>query len=604
LTGALLALLLAAPAAADDYALPAPPPGRRVDYSAERVDYDVEKAMIHLSTGVVLRESTWTVKGQDIWLDVDRRIATSDGPVILVSSAGALSGAAGEFDFADHTGTMFDASGGSGDWRIRGPRADLSEDGRAAYRDANFTSCDRLPPDYHFHATSVVIVPHSALSAWNVLFYLGDIPIFYFPYFYEDLSPEHLLRWKLQPGYDKRNGPFVKSTLATPLGHGFSSRLYADYYGKQGPGAGGELNYRDPQDKASGGGIYGYDVDQTVNGQDRWTLIGSDYQALRSSTSFQGRLQLQSDPNFNNDYVRSNAYAVPPELVNNAAIDRRFDGFAARVIYARDDVLSSTGTVLNESGVRYVRNTEDLPRLEFQTESLDVLGLPWLNAFNGYADNNYDMSRGFTQKSASAQWEATQGFRLGRGVTFTPRTDVSETGYDRFDDYISIPSTTTYTNVSVARWTTTGDLRFNTRLGNVDARQTYTQRLLPDEISRDVAANDHGVEQNDFQLSDLWLVTPSLWTRLSSGFTLQTYNDHALQTKNRFEPVVGEATWTPNERLTGVLRGDYKPDSGMRSVIADFSYADGSKPSIGGGLEHNLADPANYYASFNFTVAP
>ena len=604
MTGALLALLLARPAAAADYALPEPPPGRRIDYSAERAEYDADKSMIHLSTAVVVRESTWTVKGDDLWIDVDRRLVTSDGPVIIEGREGAMYGKAGEFNLDAHTGTLFDAAGGMGDWRIRGPRAELKEGGGADYQKADFTSCDVVPPHYHFHAASMTIVPRSRISAWNVLFYLGDVPIFYFPYFYHDLSPEHLLRWKVSPGYDKRNGVFVKSTLVTALGGGFSSKLYADYYGKEGPGFGGELNFRDPKDKESGGGIYGYNVDQTGGGGDRWSLIGSDYQALRSSVSFQGRLQLQSDPNFNNDYVRSSAYTVPPELVNSAAVNKRVDGFAARVLYSRDDILNSTGTVLGVGGVQYVRNTESLPRLEFQTESLDVLSLPWLNSFSGYADNNYDMNRGYTQKSASGQWEATKGFNLGRGFTLTPKTDLSETGYDRYDDYILAPTTATFTNVSVARWTTAGDLRWNTRFGNLDARQTYSQRLQPDSISRDLGANDHGVEQNDFSVSDLWLATPSLWTRLAAGYNFATYNDHALRPKDRIEPVVGEATWTPNANLTGALRGDYQFDRGLRALIAYFSYGAGSGPQIGAGFEHNLSDPQNYYQSFNFAVSP
>ncbi len=606
MTAALLALLLCAPAAAAaDYALPAPPPGRRVDYSAERVDYDADSGMIHLSTGVVVRESTWTVKGDDVRLDVNRRLVTSDGPVILEGKGGAMYGNAGEFDLGDHTGTMFDASGGYGEWRIHGPRAALNADCGAAFSDADFTSCDLKVPHYHFHGTSVTVVPHSALSAWNVLFYLGDYPLFYFPYFYYDISPEHLVRWKFQPGDDARNGAFVKSTLATPLGKGFSDKLYVDEYSKQGPGVGGELNYQDPHDKASAGGIYGYNVDELAGGGlDRWTLVGSDYQNLGSSTSFQGRLQLQSDPNVNNDYVRSSAFTVPQELVNSAAINHRFDHFAARVVYSRDDILNSTGAVLDQAGVRYIRNTEDLPSVQFQTESLDVLGLPWLNSFSGALDNNYDLIRGYTQKSATGQWEATRAFNLGRGVTFTPRTDLSESAYNRLDEYANSASTISYADAAVTRWTTTGDVRWNSSFGNIDARQTYTEREAPNGLGRDFSANDRGIEQNDFQVSDLWLMTPTLWTRLTGGYTFQNYNDHTLDTKERFEPVQAEATWTPTDKLVSAFRTDYLPYSGLQALIAYFSYGDGSGPTLGGNFEHNQADPENYYETFNFAVSP
>lgn len=232
------------------------------------------------------------------------------------------------------------------------------------------------------------------------------------------------------------------------------------------------------------------------------------------------------------------------------------------------------------------------------------MDLPWLNTYNGYADNNYDLSRGYTQKSASAQWEATRGFRLFRGVTFTPKTDVSETGYDRFDEFVVNPTTAAYRGVGVTRWSTSGDLRIHTWVGNIDAVGTYTERLQPNGSTQDTGANDHGVEQNDIQLADTWLVTPHLWTKLSTGYTDQTYNDHSLSRRDRVEPIVAAATWTPNAKTVAVVRDDYLVSEGNRSVIADFSYGGSTGPAFGAGYQYNLANSANHYASMNFSWAP
>jgi len=175
LTGLVAVLLLAGAAAAEDHPLPEPPPGRRIDYSAERVEYDADARTLHLSTGVVVKESTWTVKGRDVWIDLDRRVATSRSPILIESPAGALYGDSGEFDLASHTARLFGTAGAAGEWTIRGREAELYPDKSGVYRGADFTSCDAKPPHYHFHATRVALAPKSRLSAWNVLFYLGDV---------------------------------------------------------------------------------------------------------------------------------------------------------------------------------------------------------------------------------------------------------------------------------------------------------------------------------------------------------------------------------------------------------------------------------------------
>ena len=183
-----------------------------------------------------------------------------------------------------------------------------------------------------------------------MLFYLGDVPVFYLPILYKTLSPRHYLRWKSQPGFDHRNGPFLKNTLTTDHGDTVYSKLYADYYMKQGAGWGGELHRREGEN--SRGALFGYTIKETSStGDRRWALLGQQYHAITSSDSFQARLQLQSDSEFNNNYARSSTFRVTNELVNGAAFTHRFSQATARLSYARLD----TATVDRR---RFVKDTE------------------------------------------------------------------------------------------------------------------------------------------------------------------------------------------------------------------------------------------------------
>lgn len=590
--------MLAAPAAAaEDYALPPPPVGRHADYSADKAEFDAEHSSLHLSGHVVLKESTMTVKAADLWIDTARRTGRSDGDLLVEDGVSAVYGESGEFDFGKHTGRLFHTSAGMADWRIHAREADLSESKLLLYRDADFTSCSDVPPDYHFHASKVTVVPKKSMFARNVLFYLGDVPVFYMPVLYKSLTTVHWFGFKSQPGYDNRNGPYMKNTLVTQYSESVYSKLFADYYMKQGFGYGGELQRHKGED--SRGALYAYRIHETSTGLDRWTFLGQGYQALPSSSAFQGRFQLQSDADFNNAYARSSLFRVTPELRNDGAFVHRFRNGVARLSYSRLSVVDP----LDPNRRRFLKNTEDYPRLDYQSQPLRVPGLPWLNTFTGFADNNFDRSRSFLQRAAGANWEATRTFVVAKGVSFAPKASYSETYYSRFDERVS-GSSATYLDTAIARWTVAPDLRWNTRLGNWDVAETYTRRLRPDGFSEDTGANDKGVESNLLSLSDVYIPFPGAWAKLSSGYDFRTFRDHTAGFRDRVQPIVAQTSWRASPKLAFTVRDDYQLQQGNRAIVADARWGDDEHSAVGGGFAYNVSDPRRYYGNAEFAIAP
>ena len=603
--GALLALLLAAPAAAEDYALPPPPPvGSHVDYSADRAEFAGEGSTLHLSGNVVLKQSTMTVKGDDLWIDTEMRTGISDRPVFVEDGVSAVYGDSGDFDFAHQTGRLTRAKAGMADWRIQAREAELGAGRRTKYRGADFTSCNFVPPHYHFHASSLCLVPQKSLWAWNTIFYLGPVPLFYTPFFYHSLDPDSFLKWRFQPGVDKRNGEYLKGTLTTRLSSTTYSKIFDDYYSNMGFGYGAELDHHAGLD--SRGSIYGYRIreDGTVN--NRWGLFGSDYQKFGSSVAFQGRLQFQSDPSFTNNYVRSDLFRLTPELINSAALSRTFSKGTVRVLYSRDDVVNPNNPNL------YIRNTEDLPRVEAQSASLHIWKLPWLNTFSGFADDNYTVGRGYQQKSVNAAWEGTRSFRVAPRVTYTPKLDYGETYYNEFDETTwSTLATNGNLNSTVGRWIASNNLRFGTVIGNVDVTHFYSQRLKPDGVTEDTGPTDRGVEQNRVAVADIFVPAPRTWVRVGTGYDYRTYRDQTLHFNDRIQPITTDLSWQSSKRLVFTFHDDYQVQAsssgqgGNRSFIADVRWGDPDKgPSVGGGLSYNLTSPGTYYQSLDFAIAP
>lgn len=596
-----LAAFLAASAAAADYPLPPPPPtpagGSRVDYRADRVELDESSGTLHLSGNVTMTMSTMTAKGQDFWIDNARRTARSDKPFFIEDGFSAVYGQYGSVDFNKRTGLLHDAVTGSGDWRIRSRRAQLGTDRLVRYWGAEFTSCDQVPPDYRFRASSIKVVPKKYLFARNTIFYLGKVPVFYTPFFYKSLSPTHHLRWRLQPGYDRRSGYYVKGTLTTQLSDTVYTKIYDDYYSNMGFGYGGEIGRNAGAD--SRGSIFGYRIHENGTRNNRWGFFGGGYQNLVASTSFQGRLQFQSDPNFTNHYIRSDIFRLTPELINSAALTKLFSRGTLRVIYARHDVWDST------NANAFVKNDESRPRVEAQGNSFRIWKTPWLNTLSGFAENNYNRGRVFDQRTLGGTWNGTNSFLLARGLSYTPSMSYSETYYNRFDAANHEPPVTRqYLESFIGRWTSMQTVRVNTPLGDLDATHGYTKRLKPNSFTEDTGPADKGVEQNQLILTDFFMPAPRMWARLSSSYDFSTYRDRTLGFQERLRPITLDMSWQSSKTLIFTLHNDYKRGEGNRSTIADVRWGGETGPSVGGGMSYNLTSPGTYYQNISFSYSP
>ncbi len=595
-----LVLLGASSATAADYALPAPPAPstgtRHIDFVADHAEYDASEATFHLKGGVRVMESTYTVKGEDIYLDTRQRIGRSQGYLVIEDPATAVYGDFGEFDFQHHSGTLYHASAGAGDWRIHGRKVHIDENRKLDYYKADFTSCTTVPYHYHFHSTHITVVPHKYLFARNTVFFFRNVPLFYTPFLYKSLKDKHFLRFKLQPGYDRRNGAFVKATLMTDHTPTFTSKLYLDYYNKQGFGTGAELNHHGGPD--SRGALYGYQISETSTSRERWALLGSAYEGFKSSFSAQARMQVQSDANFNNDYARASLFRVTPDLVNNGGVTYRMRHSSARLSYSRLD--SATG-----NGTQYIKQTESYPRLDWQTQPLAIWKLPWLNSFNAFADNTYLLGRTFIQQSAGASWDGTRTIPIVKGIALAPKVDYSQTFLSRYDQASDSFSTATVRDVFIGRYTTAPTLRVGTPLGAWDFTHTYTRRQKADSMTDDAGAIDHGIESNLVSVQDTFSPARRARVRLFTGYDFRVFRDHTVAYRDRVQPFVGDLSYSPSRDVDFSVREDYQLNQKERSFLFNSQYGDYLHGSyIGGGAGYNQATSDQYFLNTEFGIAP
>ena len=118
-----------------------------------------------------------------------------------------------------------------------------------------FLTAENIKIDYHGVQNDVVgvhvtakegeIKPGQYFALRHAVFRVGQVPVFYLPYYRHDFD-ESVLRWKAEVSLlkdDKTFGRYVRNDLMFNLGNGWKPGVLFDYYGKRNLLVGGCLDY-------------------------------------------------------------------------------------------------------------------------------------------------------------------------------------------------------------------------------------------------------------------------------------------------------------------------------------------------------------------------
>jgi LPS-assembly protein len=108
-------------------------------------------------------------------------------------------------------------------------------------RHAMVTTDDVYDPNFRIRASRIKIVPGKYVEMWNAVFFVGDVPVFYFPFYHRDIGP-HAGHWNYSGGFRSTYGPFVMSTYTWWLNDSVDGKFHVDYREERGPGFGPDVN--------------------------------------------------------------------------------------------------------------------------------------------------------------------------------------------------------------------------------------------------------------------------------------------------------------------------------------------------------------------------
>nr|MBA3544633.1 LPS-assembly protein LptD [Chthoniobacterales bacterium] len=94
---------------------------------------------------------------------------------------------------------------GSYPYLLTGHAVSSSSDEQYEIKNGSFTTHDSEKPDFHLNAKSVRIYPDDRVVLKYVTFYIGQVPIFWWPYLYQSL--DRSFSYSIAPAYLSSWGP-------------------------------------------------------------------------------------------------------------------------------------------------------------------------------------------------------------------------------------------------------------------------------------------------------------------------------------------------------------------------------------------------------------
>jgi LPS-assembly protein len=199
-------------------------------------------------------------------------------------------------------------------YRIMAREAEKLGESVYRVRDGYFTTCDASQPPWKFTVRELDVEVSGTGIARDPVFYIEDVPIFYFPVVPVPVNRERQTGFLLpSPGYSTQYGPEIRTAFYWAMTKDMDSTLFVDYLGDRGFKEG--LEYRYAFARETTGSARFYFIDDKVEGENRDAFFLQHQQKLPEDFYLKADINYVSDRFYPRDF--------PRDLPEKSRIDAR-----------------------------------------------------------------------------------------------------------------------------------------------------------------------------------------------------------------------------------------------------------------------------------------
>jgi LPS-assembly protein len=256
---------------------------------------------------------------------------------------------------------------------------------------ATFTTADSPRPDFHLHARTVRVYENDHVVFQNVTFYIGKVPVFWWPYMYQSLNDA--FSFSIAPADLSSWGPSLLTQITFPITEDIKGRLRLDYRGRRGPAIGFDSDIDYGKDKSSNLKLktyYADDQNPDINPTafKRGNLSSQRYRVTLQDTTYFTKdvygivnVTRLSDPFLMQDFYQSE-FRIDPVPDNVIAVTKADPFYTLTAI---------TRFQMND----FFEQTERLPEVVLDVKRQALFGSPiFYEGESGFADLHRSFAEG------------------------------------------------------------------------------------------------------------------------------------------------------------------------------------------------------------------
>ncbi|MEK7308055.1 MAG: LPS assembly protein LptD [Nitrospirota bacterium] len=405
-----------------------------VDITADYLEHDTKTNTYFAKGSVKLIQDDSTLKADEIHLNNTTGDSVATGNVTFEDKEIFIKTDKIEFNLITKLGTIYNSSifYKRRNYHIEGGTLQRLGEKTFSMDKASATTCDAVPPEWHFTGRDIKITLQKNITARNATFYIKNIPVLYTPYFLVPLLKDRQTGLLLPVfGYSSTKGFTYKQPFYWAIKDNMDATLYADYFSEKGIGKG--LDYRYIAGDETNGELWMYHLGDNDLSRDFFELKSYhnqklpygmsgylklhyvnefDYYTVMDSTSSKriGLSTWESDP-----FGFASEERLQKYLESNLQISKPFSGGRTYLLgQYRESLEGSSGTI-----------PQSLPELGFAVNTKNIIG----NASFNMEVKGTNFWKDSGQQGQRLDIYPNVYLSMGRTVNLTQKIGLRETQY-------------------------------------------------------------------------------------------------------------------------------------------------------------------------------
>jgi LPS-assembly protein len=255
---------------------------------------------------------------------------------------------------------------------LAGDRVNTLSDTGKLIQKGTFTTHDSSQPDFRIRASTIRVYQGDRVILKNAIFYVGKVPIFYWPYLYQSLDDSS--GFVATPAYMSSWGATILGRATFPIVKNVKAAIRLDYRERRGPAIGFEPDIVYGKNHTSFAKIQTYflrDEDPTINRtaiprgaipEDRYRLSLLDRTNFSSDISAFAQITKLSDPYVLQDFFQSE-FRLDPQPDNIISVNK-YSPLYSLTAFARFQANN------------FFETTERLPEIALDVTRQPIFGSP------------------------------------------------------------------------------------------------------------------------------------------------------------------------------------------------------------------------------------